>query len=390
MENALTRTLQPPQSGETFEDASADRAKMNRTTVNTTLQSCGLAIIPLNPTNISRDLYGVFILIIAVNALTCPLVILLNILVLVAVKTKQHLRTKSNVTLACLAVTDLVVGLVVQPLHATNLTLLVEGEGNTFCSLAKVAGTITFQCCVASLHHLLLISAERYIAIKHALQYETVVTEVRIIMASGLMWAITILVPQEDVMLTESHFAVRLTVSIMLPVLFIFLPMVYFNITIYKEVRRNERQIAANQVSPEAKKKILKNKKAFYTTVIVLLVIFLCYIPVNICFAIVAFLKNKISANTGHIVTYLFILLPVLNSLFNPLIYAVRIRHFRVAFIQLMSRKTLTQAEELELKIFAPNQIGVIPAAEQRQDRASREENEQQENDTLNTGHTQL
>ena len=56
--------------------------------------------------------------------------------------------------------------------------------------------------------------------------------------------------------------------------------MVYFNIAVYLEVRRNEKQIAANQVSLEAKEKILKNKKAFYTTAIVLLVIFLCYVPV--------------------------------------------------------------------------------------------------------------
>ena len=51
--------------------------------------------------------------------------------------------------------------------------------------------------------------------------------------------------------------------------------------------------------------------------------------------------------------------MPVLNSLFNPLIYAVRMRHFRVAFIQLLSRKTFAQAQELERKIFGPRQIGV-------------------------------
>lgn len=65
-----------------------DRAKMNHTTVNTTLQSCGFEILPLNPAKISRDLHAVLIFIIAVNALTCPFVILLNILVMVAVKTK--------------------------------------------------------------------------------------------------------------------------------------------------------------------------------------------------------------------------------------------------------------------------------------------------------------
>ena len=50
----------------------------------------------------------------------------------------------------------------------------------------------------------------------------------------------------------------------------------------------------------------------------------------------------------------------MLNSLLNPLIYAVRIRSFRVAFIQMLARKALEQAEELEQKIFGSNQIGVV------------------------------
>ena len=47
----------------------------------------------------------------------------------------------------------------------------------------------------------------------------------------------------------------------------------YFNFSVYKEVRRNEKQIFANQVSLEAKEKLLKNKTAFYCTIIVLFTI---------------------------------------------------------------------------------------------------------------------
>ena len=48
----------------------------------------------------------------------------------------------------------------------------------------------------------------------------------------------------------------------------------------------------------------------------------------------------------------------VLNSLLNPLIYTVIIRIFRVAFIQMLARKTFEQAEEIEQRIFGSNQIG--------------------------------
>ena len=50
-------------------------------------------------------------------------------------------------------------------------------------------------------------------------------------------------------------------------------------------------------------------------------------------------MKDRISINVKHIMFNLITLLPTLNSLFNPLIYGVRIRYFRVAFIQLLSRK---------------------------------------------------
>ena len=80
---------------------------MNRTTANAALLSCGFAFLPLNPAEISLDLYAVFKVRTAVNALICPLITLLNILVMVAVKTKRQLGTNSNVALACLATTDL-------------------------------------------------------------------------------------------------------------------------------------------------------------------------------------------------------------------------------------------------------------------------------------------
>ena len=141
---------------------------------------------------------------------------------------------------------------------------------------------------------------------------------------------------------------------------------IYLNVSVYREVRRSEKQIIANQVSLEAKEKLLKNKKAFYCTIIVLFAIFLCYFPANIMVAIMmSFLKDSIAINVKNILYQLISLLPVLNSLFNPLIYAVRLRYFRVAFIQLLLRKTIANAEQLERNIFGPKQVRVVATAEQ-------------------------
>ena len=360
---------------------------MNRTTDNTLSLSCGFGFLPINTARIPSDLQAAFIVRIIVNSISCPLIILLNILVMVAVKTKRQLRTKSNVALACLATTDLVMGLVVQPMVIASSALIFKGEAATFCDLTEISIIISRKCVSASFYHLLSMSAERYLAIKHTFIHENQVTEFRIIIASTLAWVAAILIPKEQPLMNEKNIWAITAVCVVMSILFT--AMVYFNVAVYIEVRRSEKQIAANQVSLEAKVKILKNKKAFYTTTIVLLVISLCYIPSFIYGQIVVgVFEDSIPSNIRYIVFCLVTLLPILNSLFNPLIYAVRVRYFRVAVIQLLSRKTTTQAEELERKIFGPRQIRVIANVEQGQDRADQsEEDEQQVNETLNNGH---
>lgn len=50
--------------------------------------------------------------------------------------------------------------------------------------------------------------------------------------------------------------------------------------------------------------------------------------------------------------------LRLMNSLINPIIYFVRLRQFRVAFIELLFQKSFSEAEEFEKKLFgSPNAV---------------------------------
>ena len=348
---------------------------MNYTTINASSVSCDTGPFSSKPilTRTFLELRSVFIIRIAVDAISCPLVVLLNILVMVAVKTKRPLRSKSNIALACLSTTDLVVGLFVQPLRMVYSSLMLKGETDIICSgLARTVMAITSRCVLASLYHFVLLGGERYLAIKHPFAYDNLVTEVRVIIASCLAWAAVIILPLEDFWPAKIQLVAKLLVHV---IPFIFLPfIVYFNVSVYKEVRRNQKQIIANQVSLEVKQKLLKNKKAFYCTIIVLLTFFLCYFPSNIFVFIMISLPDGTPMNIGVILSHLTVtLFPILNSLFNPLIYAVRIRDFRVAFIQLLSRKTIEQAEELEMSMFGAKKIGAVLSPE---DEVLRRENE--------------
>ena len=71
---------------------------------------------------------------------------------------------------------------------------MLKAETEIICSrLAKVTMAITRSCVIASLIHVVVLSLERYLAIKHSFAYENLVTEVRIIVASGLAWAVAII-----------------------------------------------------------------------------------------------------------------------------------------------------------------------------------------------------
>ena len=49
-----------------------------------------------------------------INIMACPFTVLLNVMVIMAVKRRTRLQTNSNILLACLAATDALTGLITQ------------------------------------------------------------------------------------------------------------------------------------------------------------------------------------------------------------------------------------------------------------------------------------
>ena len=321
---------------------------------NATSPFNGFEFLSRSRTNITSGVYSVLAITTALNIFTFPFAILLNTLVIVAVKTKRHLRTKSNISLACLATTDFAVGLIAQPLAITFFILFLIGSSPQTMTriVVCVSSAVGETCIAASLLHLLLMSGERYLAIKHPFAYENgLVTEARIIMASGLAWMCAAIV-----------YGIRASIFREVSVVFIsavISTVVYCHVVIYKEVRRNTQQIIANQVSLAVKEKLLKNKRAFNTTVVIVLTLFLCYIPTCVWLIVLISLDGENSSDVGHIASFSITFLVLLNSSINPLIYTARIRHFRVAFFQMLTRKTFARGEELEHKMFGENRVGV-------------------------------
>ena len=135
----------------------------------------------------------VLIIQIILTITTCPFTIVLNILVILAVKKTPRLQSKPNILLACLAVTDAFIGLTAQPscilvelFRLIDMNSLAEKLRFYFHDRALSAGITN------SLLHLMLVTFERLVAIKFTIRYPYVITEKNIKMTVAAFWAIAL------------------------------------------------------------------------------------------------------------------------------------------------------------------------------------------------------
>ena len=294
------------------------------------------------------------IFLIIIQIITFPFTTVLNALVMIAVKVKSRLRVhKSNILLALLASTDFTVGVIIQPAFIAVLVMFLLDEPSGYC-LLKVLRLVMGSLAEASLFHLALISGERYLAMKHPFIYTTMVTEARLLAASALAWLLSIILHIPLAFDTRLYLVIN-NMFAFLSIAF----MVFCHVTVYRETRRHEKQIAAQQVTQEARERLQKDKKAIKLTSTILAVLIVCFLPLVVFTIFSLRYRSKISLETEYVSVSFGISMIFLNSLFNPIIYTVRMRQFRVAFIELTCRTvSITEAEEIEMRVFgAPNTV---------------------------------
>ena len=284
------------------------------------------------------------------NSVVCPFTILLNILSIAVVITKPRLKTKSNCQLACLAVTDVLVGLTVQPFYITSAILLLQGNtaSSEFCWILAATETLGRILCRASIIHLVLLSLERYIAIIHPYVHHTEVTRSRIVTVSVAGWIVNFLLHVPEFF--DPGLALRIVNSLLL----VYVAVVIFcQVSVCREIRRHEKLIAAQQVSREAKERFLKDQKATKITTAIVIAAVISYLPMFIFRAFLLKFGKHISLNVAYPCHLFNFTLVIVNSFVNSLIYAVRVRTFRVAFIEVLFKRNSHQAEQIEMKLFS-------------------------------------
>ena len=114
-----------------------------------------------------------------------------NSLILVAFRKESSLHPPSKLLYRCLATTDLMVGVVSQPL-ATTYQMSIVYEHWSICRYARYAAFMTsYALCGVSLSAMMAISMDRLLALLLGLRYRQIVTLKRTFFCVGIFWVVS-------------------------------------------------------------------------------------------------------------------------------------------------------------------------------------------------------
>ncbi len=281
-----------------------------------------------------------FISTIVINGISCPLTVLLNVLVIMAVKRRPRLQSNTNILLACLAVTDVLTGLTVQPSFIAWKYCLLLDNINT--KVVKDVHNILIRALsVCSSLHLMLVTCERLIAIKFTLYYHGIVTKQNIKAAVIAVWAFSF--TSEVIRFILLNFTRNMqNLLVSLAMIFCVLFIVSAYIILYRETRRHEKKIKTQQLPQEEVERFARESKALKTTVFVVSAVVLSFLPMGLTLLLnVTGLKKKVSSELFSILSSFVRTCAMLNSLLNPLIYCLRQKEMRKFVLRVLFRQAV-------------------------------------------------
>ena len=265
---------------------------------------------------------------IIINSITCPFTVVLNVLVIMAVKRRPRLQSYSNILLACLAATDAVNGLLVQPLIILWMTLKLLGLTSHNSVLDSFQNSAVRASLVCSSLHLMLVTCERLVAIKFTLHYPYVVTKQNIKVAVTAFWILAI---SSEVL---KNLMEQTTISNTVAALSLFTCVLFVAISyamLYRETRRHEKKIKTQQLPQEEVERFAKESKALKTTVYVVGAVVVCLLPATVYILLLLSVSGQklTQSSLFFVFTPCIFTSGMLNSLLNPLIYCWRQQEMR-------------------------------------------------------------
>ena len=269
----------------------------------------------------------------AVNIFLSITTFLGNSLILVALHKESSLHPPSKLLYRCLATTDLLVGLVVQPLHFTYWMSVVHEHWSLCYYAGEAAYTTGAALCGVSLLTMTAISVDRLLALLLGLRYKEIVTLKRIYIIVASFW---VLCPVGII------FDKRITIlcdSILIPLLLLISLASYTKIfcTLGHHQAQVQDHIQQQPSQPNALN-MARYREAVYSALWVELALVVCYTPRYIVGTVFLY-STKYSS---HLVVTMEMatILVYFNSTLNPFLYCWKISEVRQA-MKLIIRQIL-------------------------------------------------
>ena len=253
-----------------------------------------------------------------------------NALVLAAIWRTPSLHTPSIALLVNLAVSDLCVGSLVQPIYIAYKAAQIQDALRAYCTLGLAFNFLSPLLMSVTLLTLVAISVDRFLAVHLHLRYRQVVRTKRLAVVLGLIWAFSALFASSIYWAVEGHRSLTIAlITCSLVVTFL----VYFKI--FQVVRRHHHQMR-KQAFPSGKpvtSGLAQYQKTFVSSLYVFSLLLLCYIPY-----LSARIASTMAAPRDAAPVYLALnfsaTVVYVNSALNPLVYCWRMAEIRLAVVK--------------------------------------------------------
>ena len=267
--------------------------------------------------------------------------IMLNIVTIHAIRKTSSLPNTLKTLLLNLAVSDIGVGLLVQPLYTSLLVKWLQ-QNNTGCNTYMLFVIITSSFYQASFFGVVALSVDRFLAIHLHLRYQELVTHKRVVAVVISMWLFSLFLPLMMVWVPLSV-DTFLLIKFTLGVIGLLLTTAIY-ISIYFAVRRLKNQIRALQVEQAEENSEIANFARLIKSAVS---IFYVYITVLVCYAphFISLVSLKINGPTIalHRFFLLSLILVFLNSSLNPVIYCWKMRQIRQTLLNILRNMSFSE-----------------------------------------------
>ena len=276
------------------------------------------------------------------NIATCVLNFLLslitcggNFLIVFAIGKTQDLHSPSFVLFGCLAVSDLLVGLICQPLFVAHKIAELKESFAAFCTLKMLQSLSSWITAGVSFFNLAAISIDRLLVLTLHLRYNTIVTVPRVLQTSFAIWILTIAVNALRIWLGNKWYSIPIVMGCLT-----FLVTTTSIFRIFQIVRRHQRQINHQTVAVSHLRantvNMLKRRKSAVTVLYIYGLFIIFYLPfmVPLVMEVIIGFTRTVRITYDYAVTAIFI-----NSCLNPLVYCWRINEIRRAVKNILKKE---------------------------------------------------